>query len=192
MRGYPAVRAAHSKHTIGRIKRLDGAASTEILRRIESARALVRQAGPLEWLPAEHQVHIADSIADVLSVPLAKHFWRDLLLDSFDRPLVRPFAAGAVRVYDHDPASFVRMAPLVWKAVLRHCGEADVLPEENGAYVRFHDLPPLLYQSVGMSCFCEGAMACTYVHFGCEGEVRRTESARPDELCYQMRWKRQR
>jgi hypothetical protein len=106
----------------------------------------VRQAGVLTWLPAEHHHAVATALDQALGAEGARHFWRDLMVLSFERSLLRPLVDGGLRVFGRTPRSVLRLSPQAYSLIARQCGVLSISDGRAPGSVRvaFDALPALL------------------------------------------------
>jgi hypothetical protein len=71
------------------------------------------------WLPIEHDHWVVDGICEVLGVERAIRCWRDSVSDLVDKPLLRTFVGGMLRVIGANPARRVGLLPKGWGLVYR-------------------------------------------------------------------------
>ena len=184
----PEIRANHSKHLMGRIKRLPEPSRGVALGAIGTLRDEIRAAGLFDWLPAERHVRLSDGVVEALGRHAAQEFWRDVLLDGFARALLRPLVSGALGVYGKTPLSLLRLSPHAWTLVTRDCGMLEFeRSSDNSARMRFRELPPVVERSAGMLAFFHGGLESTYSYFRCRGRVALVERA-AREIDFQVEW----
>lgn len=172
----PAIRANQTKLCIRRIKVLEPSQREPILDSIRHLRPIIRQASVLEWLPIEIHVGLADAIARHLPGKQAAAFWRDFVLEAFERPLLKAIVFGALRIYGNNPLGLARFAPQSWTISMRDCGEVRPTLEPGRAVMRFVGLPPVLRDSPGQRYYWEGGLSTIYTYFGKTGHVARALS----------------
>ena len=66
------------------------------------------------WFSIEHDHFVADALIAVLGKERAIECWRDSMEHLMDRPLLRTFVSGMVRILGKDPARVVSMVPKGW------------------------------------------------------------------------------
>ena len=96
-------------------------------------RALVLQAGGLDWLPVARNLALTQAIYDGLGPAEADRFFRVQTLASFDGPILQTMVISGVRILGLDPASFARWVPKGWYMIFRGVGEWQVEPHRPGA-----------------------------------------------------------
>lgn len=114
--------------------------------------AKIRSTGALGFLPARYHAAVADATMSSLGQRAAREFWRDVMLSSFDRALLKPIVRGAFSIYGRRPSSIMRMTPQAWSLVWRNCGRSwmDRDDAKNQAVMHFDDLPPVMCWSTGI------------------------------------------
>ncbi len=139
----PRVRANQLKMAIGGVKGLPADRRDRFYELLgDDTRREIRDAGLLAWIDASYQTRVARVVHDVLGEEGARLFWRDHLLDAFDRPLMRPLRTGAITLWGATPAALMRRAPQAWKLITRDCGSPRFDSETSSrGTVLFTELP---------------------------------------------------
>jgi hypothetical protein len=106
-------------------------------------RADIREAGPLEWIPARTFVELCEAIRLGAGPVGARSFWRQSLRDAIRQPFIQPLARGALFLWGKTPTALVRRTPQAWQLVSRHCGELKAIEagEETAITLRVEQLP---------------------------------------------------
>jgi hypothetical protein len=167
-----AFRANWTKLALKYVKRLPPAERDAVLEVVGASRlGRVRSAGVFEWLPASIQMSLVGAIERVLD-KRAPGFWRDLMLQSFERSLLRPLIDGGLRVFGKSPLSLLRLTPQAYSLIARNCGTPTVTGGERGQPVRlrFEGLPPEL-RTTGWVGLCSGQCEAVLVYLGLQGSV---------------------
>jgi hypothetical protein len=174
------IRASYTKLALRHFKRTRPEEFPTLAERIGSeTMAEIRGASSLTWLPARLHGRVADSAASYFGAREARGMWRDVMLDAFERGMLRPLVGGALRLYGRNPSSIMRMTPQGWSLVWRECGRAwmDTVSLRH-ARMRFENLPPDITESPGIIdsfiANCEAAVA----YLKCRGQI----TARREDL----------
>jgi len=160
--GRALVRMSWVKLAVSTAKRVPEGAS--VLAGLGSLRDDVREAGVLEWRPVERFVSVAEAIAGAIGHKGARDFWRDVLLEAFDRRLLAPLVRGAFAIYGKTPRSLLRMTPQAYSLTFKNCGSASLhdTGKDNQVRLQFDELPPALHLSrAAMDAFagnCDAAI----------------------------------
>jgi hypothetical protein len=174
----PEFRASWSKLALKSVRRLAPAERDRVIAAIgEPTLATIRGAGVLAWLPADAHMRIADGVVEVLGETGAENFFRDLMLISFERPLIRPLLDGGLRIFGATPKSVLRMTPQAWSLVSRGCGAFSV---EDGATpgsvrLRVDSVPPKV-ATLGFVAIVVGNCHAVLSRLRLEGQVARETS----------------
>jgi hypothetical protein len=140
----PQLRANWSKFTIRSAKRAPEPLRSELLGAIPvDLRAEIREAGPLEWIPARVFVELCEAIRLGAGPVGARAFWRQSLRDAIRQPFIQPLARGALFLWGKTPTALVRRTPQAWQLVSRNCGELKAIEtgEETAITLRVEQLP---------------------------------------------------
>lgn len=140
----PQLRANWAKFTVRCAKRADEPLRGALLAAIPSElRAEIREAGPLEWLPARVFVELCETIRVGAGPSGARVFWRQSLRDAIRQPFIQPLARGALFLWGKTPTALARRTPQAWQLVSRNCGALKAVEsgEEGTITVRVEQLP---------------------------------------------------
>src|SRR2546423_4639348 len=129
--GHALIRMSWAKLAVSTAKRMPEPARTKALGALGDLRREVRDAGILDWKPAEVFVSVAEAVATALGRRGGRDFWRDVLMEAFDRRLLQPLVRGALVIHGRTPRSILRMTPQAYSLSFKHCGE-----------VSLHDVKP--------------------------------------------------
>jgi len=143
----PEFRANWSKLALKSVRRLAAPERDRVLDAIgEPTLAQIRAASALAWLPAEAHHRVALAVERELGSDGARAFFRDLMLVSFDRPLIRPLVEGGLRLFGATPKAVLRLTPQAWSLVARRCGTIAVEDgaTPGGARLLVDGIPPAL------------------------------------------------
>jgi hypothetical protein len=95
------------------------------------------------WFPIEHDHFVADALIALFGKERAIECWRDSMLHLVDRPLLRTFVSGIVRMLGSDPARVVSMVPKGWPLAFHDfCDVRFERGPEDRVAVVFADVAP--------------------------------------------------
>jgi hypothetical protein len=163
--GAPQFRANWTKLTLKFLRDRAAPDRDPILTRVSGeVLAQVRAAGVFEWLPASLHLAIANAVHGALGQYGSRRFWRDLMVLSFDRSLLKPLVDGGIRLFGRSPLGILRMTPQAYSLISRDCGVVRVDPGPGPGSVRltFDALPPQLRVPAWVEVCagnCEAALA---------------------------------
>jgi hypothetical protein len=163
--GAPQFRANWTKLTLKFLRQRSAPDRDPILTRVGGdVVARVRAAGVFEWLPASLHLSIADAVHAALGDEGSRRFWRDLMMLSFDRSLLKPLVDGGIRLFGRSPLGILRMTPQAYQLVSRDCGVVRVEPGPvaGGVRLSFEGLPAALRVPAWVEICagnCEAALA---------------------------------
>ena len=156
-------------------------------------RAQIREAGPLDWLPARVFVELCEAIRTGAGVAGARGFWRQSLRDAIRQPFIQPLARGALFLWGKTPTALVRRTPQAWQLVSRHCGELKAVEsgDEQSITLRVEQLPAVCRRQ-GLLLMWEGGLLSQLDTVDTEGSV----SVRAEQFVtlgtadFEVRWSR--
>lgn len=154
------MRANWAKFTVRCVKRAGEPVRTAMLAAIPAAlRAEIREAGPLDWLPARVFAELCEAIRVGAGADGARVFWRQSLRDAIRQPFIQPLARGALFLWGKTPLALVRRTPQAWQLVSRNCGElkAVEMGEELAITLRVSQLPAVCRKQ-GLLLMWEGGL----------------------------------
>jgi hypothetical protein len=170
--GRAELRANWSKAAVRAIRQLEPQKRDRVLAALGADRLTeLRAAGVFDWLPARVHMSILAAVHQ-LGPAESRHFWRRLIVASFDRSLLKPLIDGGLRLFGRTPFSILRMTPQAWTLVARRCGVVSVVPDEvpGSARMRFDNLTPEL-RTLEWIELCEGQCQGALDFVGMKGRV---------------------
>jgi hypothetical protein len=69
------------------------------------------------WLPIEHDRYVVDGICEVFGTERAVQCWKASMPHMVDKPLLRTFVSGMIRIFGGDAARVVGVFPKGWSLV---------------------------------------------------------------------------
>jgi hypothetical protein len=126
------------------VRRLPGEDQSAILEGIpEGVHDAVRQAGILGWVPFDMNLACTRVVAKRLGEERTHLFFRRLLLDTSETPLLRGLVQSVLRVAVRDPGLYLPWISRGFELMFRDCGRFVVLDRESGvARMEARGLPP--------------------------------------------------
>jgi hypothetical protein len=170
----PRIRANWAKFSIGCIKRLDAPSRDRVLTALgPRKRERIREAGPLEWLPAHVFLDVAEAVREALGEQEAARYWRMNLRLSMEQPFVRPLVDGSLFLFGRTPGALARRTPHTWRLVARECGRWEVDPHEDERWVSvdLYELPMVFRGHMGWASVMEGGLGSLLDMAGNRGGV---------------------
>jgi hypothetical protein len=142
----PQFRANYTKLTLKALRVLPERQRQSVLDRIGiDTVILIRGAGILDWLPAELHVRLLSALHATLGSSGACRFWRELMVMSLNRALLRPLIEGGLGLFGRAPRSLLRMAPQAHSLVTRGCGRIVTCDlDERTVRLSYVELPSVL------------------------------------------------
>lgn len=120
----------------------------------------IERASRLEWLPIEVLLEVLDATLAALGPEEAAVHWRLSTLRSFDLPLIRPFVAGALELFNPSPAKVLLILPRLYGLLYRDTGSVAVENVEPGLMrIQHADVPAVMLASRGWS----GSIGASYL-----------------------------
>jgi hypothetical protein len=101
-------------------------------------------AGVLQWLPAEKHQRVVAAVFETLGAEGTRNFWCNLMLQSFQRSLLKPLVEGGLRLFGRTPRAILKLTPQAYSLIARDCGVIQVEDAEGAVRLRFDELPALL------------------------------------------------
>jgi len=135
-------------------------------------RAEIREAGPLEWLPARVFVELCEAIRIGAGPIGARAFWRQSLRDAIRQPFIQPLARGALFLWGKTPTALVRRTPQAWQLVSRNCGALKAIESGDAGTItlRVEQLPASCRRQ-GLLLMWEGGLMAVLDAVDAEGSV---------------------
>lgn len=102
------------------------------------------------WLEFEYDHWLMDGTIEVLGVEDAVRCWHQSVGYLIDKPLLRSFVHGALRMYGAKPGKILKLVPKGWTLAYRDfCVPGFTLVEDGHAEIRFDDVAPEAFESEG-------------------------------------------
>lgn len=121
--GQPAFRARFSQRVLHKALGLPPGVSTTIAASLGSeAKARIEREVSSGWVAADDHIALAEAVASVLDEAAYARFWRDVMREELDGPLLRHVVAPIARLFGLTPASLAKHAPTAWPLIVREGG----------------------------------------------------------------------
>jgi hypothetical protein len=190
----PQLRANWAKFTIRCVKRAAEPLRGALLSAIPDALRLeIREAGPLDWLPARVFVELCEAIVAGVGPVGARSFWRQSLRDAIRQPFIQPLARGALFLWGKTPTALVRRTPQAWQLVARHCGELKAIEsgDDSAITLRVEQLPASCRRQ-GLLLMWEGGLMAQLDTVDAQGTVvtRAEQFSSLGSADFVVRWSR--
>ena len=102
------------------------------------------------WLEFEHDHWLMDGVMRELGREAAIDCWHQSIGYLIDKPLLRSFVQGGLRLYGAAPGKILKLIPKGWSLAYRDfCSPIYTLHEEGHAEIRFEDIAPQAFDSEG-------------------------------------------
>lgn len=176
----PVIRSNWVKLAMSLAKRMPEPKRSQVLAMLEPMRVEVRDAGMLEWKPAELFVSVAEAIGNALGAQSARDFWCDVMVEAFHRRFLKPLVGGALAIYGRKPSSILRMTPQAYSLSFKNCGITRLheMEQQNSVRLQFDGLPSVLHESDAvLACFA-GNCDASLGYLGMAGRVTRHDDDR--------------
>jgi hypothetical protein len=170
----PAVRAAFTRAALHDALAVDTAVAARIRAALPAATiAQVLDAWRNAWLPVAIDMDVTEAITAALGPEQSAAFWRKILLETLESPLLKPLLDGVVSIFGLAPESLLRWAPRAWLAIYRNAGTMTVLERGiRSGRLGFDDITPALVRSgdfiEALRASCEAVFTLCHVY----GEVK--------------------
>jgi hypothetical protein len=107
------------------------------------------------WLDFEYDHWLMDATMQVLGQEDAIRCWRKSLTKLIERPLLRSFVEGGLRIFGARPGKLLKLVPKGWSLAYRDfCVPVFELLEPGRAELRFEDIAPQAFDAPGyMHCW---------------------------------------
>jgi hypothetical protein len=147
----PAARASAARDNVNFVEVFRPGALAEIRAAIppESLDAIDRTAG-FSWLEFEHDHWLMDQTLALLGREDAVACWRRSIGHLIEKPLLRNFVEGSLRLFGARPGKLLKMIPKGWTLAYRDfCTPTFELLSDHSAEIRFENIAPEAFASEG-------------------------------------------
>jgi hypothetical protein len=102
------------------------------------------------WLGFEHDRWLMDGTMQIFGRDEAIACWRQSINQLIDKPLLRPFVEGALRLFGNRPGKIIKLIPKGWTLAYRDfCVPGFHLIGDNSAEIIFDDVAPEAFEAEG-------------------------------------------
>ncbi len=155
----PELRSSLVKEQLASINSLGPVPSGRVRAAAESAVSIIERSTRVDWLPITVLLDLLDATLAVMGPKEAAAHWRRSTLRSMEIPLVRPFVAGALSMFNPSPAKVMPLLPKLFSLLYRNVGSVGVEVIEPGVLDIVHsELPSVMLASSAWSA----SMAASY------------------------------
>lgn len=151
MQRRPAARASAARDNANFVDVYRPGALAEIRATIppDSLDAIDRTSG-ISWLEFEHDHWLMDGTMAVLGREDAVDCWHRSIGQLIEKPLLRNFTEGSLRLFGAKPGKLLKMLPKAWTLAYRDfCTPTFELLSEHSAEIRFENVAPQAFESEG-------------------------------------------
>lgn len=147
----PAARASAARDNVNFVDVYRPGALEEIRSGIPAESLDVIDSIPgFSWLPFEHDHWLMDRTLAVLGREDAVACWRRSIGNLIERPLLKNFVDGSLRLFGARPGKILKMLPKGWSLAYRDfCTPTFALRDEKRAEIRFEQVAPQAFESEG-------------------------------------------
>jgi len=147
----PAARASAARDNVNFTDVYRPGALAEIRATIPAASLDAIDHSPgISWLEFEHDHWLMDRTLAVLGQEDAVDCWRHSIAHLIERPLLKGFVEGSIRLFGARPGKLVKMLPKGWPLAYRDfCTPGFRRLEENRIEIRFENIAPHAFESPG-------------------------------------------
>ena len=147
----PAARASAARDNANFVEVYRPGALAEIRAGIppESLDAIDSTPG-FSWLDFEHDHWLMDGAMSLLGREDAVACWRQSIGQLIEKPLLRNFVEGSLRLFGARPGKLIKMLPKAWTLAYRDfCTPVFELLSDDSAEIRFENIAPEAFASEG-------------------------------------------
>ena len=147
----PAARASAARDNLANADKFRPGSVDKIRATIpaESMQAIDETLGS-SWLAYEHDHWLMDGTIEVLGVDDSVECWRRSIGYLIERPLLKSFVEGSLRLFGGRPGMLLKMIPKGWSLAYRDfCVPSYSLIQPHHAELRFEQIAPQAFESPG-------------------------------------------
>ncbi len=147
----PAARASAARDNVAHVERYRPGSLERVRSLIpaESLEAIDKTPG-ISWLDFEHDHWLMDATIEVLGQSDAIDCWRQSLAQLIEKPLLRNFVEGGLRLFGGRPGTLMKLLPKGWSLAYRDfCVPSFHAIDDHSVEVRFEDIAPQVFDSPG-------------------------------------------
>jgi Iap family predicted aminopeptidase len=158
----PAARASAARDNVGYSEQYRPGTLAKIRATIpEDVLDVIDNRPGISWLEFEYDHWLMDGTIEVLGVEDAIACWRQSMSNLIERPLLKNFVDGAIRLFSVRQGGILRMVPKGWTLAYRDfCVLTFENIDANCAVIHFEHIAPEAFESPGyLHCWnaiCQG------------------------------------
>jgi hypothetical protein len=104
----------------------------------------------VSWLEYEHDRWLMDGMMEVFGREKAIACWRGSIHELIDKPLLKNFVQGSLRLFGARPGKIIKLVPKGWTLAYRdYCAPVFHATGESSAELHFEDIAPQAFESEG-------------------------------------------
>jgi hypothetical protein len=157
--GEPRIRAAQTQSLLTAISRLGPTERSKITALIDprTTEAILAEL-PMAWVPMGQHMHVSDAAREVLGSQGLVRLFRETMLSSFDRPLLRTFLNMTFGIFGVTPGGLIKRSNKIYDHVTRELGTLSAtLAEDSRAQLTLVGFPA---QQFNFDCYVDGLAGC--------------------------------
>jgi hypothetical protein len=130
------------RDTLAFLDKFEPQARARVLERVPpESREIIENTAGSSWISIEDDHWTVDAMIEIFGRERAIRCWRDSVADLVDRPLLRNFVSGMMRVLGRSPASVVRLFAKGWPLVYQDLCEPHLVATSDAQpIIRFADI----------------------------------------------------
>jgi hypothetical protein len=158
MTRFPSIRAGAVRDTLAFLDVFEPGAQTKVMERVPAAaRDAIISAPRSGWVSIEHDHWTIEAIIAVLGRERAIEFWSASLANLVERPLLRSFVSGMIKVMGREPAVVVTFFVRGWPLAYRDLCDTRYLDVGGQPAIRFETIAPEVQKYSDYFASWEGA-----------------------------------
>ena len=187
----PAMRGAMTRALLDCVRKLRPADRDRVLARAGDGVMAIDAATALEWIPMRTHMGLSESLFAVVGVTRGIDVWRDAMLLSLDRPILRTFVKMSTNLFGVTPSSILRQTERLYPYLTRGIGSAAFVPgpTPRGGHFLLKAFPSAQFD---FPCYVNGLQGCIEAAFALCKQHSYVRVAERDEgqgtVTYALRW----
>jgi hypothetical protein len=139
-----AVRASAVKDTLAFLDRFEPGAQQRVLARIPApVQVRIHDTPRSGWVSLDDDHYSVDAIVELFGDTRAVQFWQASVMNLIERPLLKTFVSGMMRVLGNDPGRIIGLIPKGWSLVYRDlCRPVLDASREDAPAILFEQVAP--------------------------------------------------
>lgn len=138
----PAVRASAVRDTLAFLEKFERGAMARVLAKVpEASRAIIEGTARSGWVGIEHDHHTIDAIVELFGRKRATEFWSQAISELSDKPLLKAFVGGMLRLVTRDGGRVMSIMATGWPLVYRDMCQIEVVTDAGpNPVLRFREI----------------------------------------------------